>query len=66
MRYAIIGLMALALTGCQFLPKTTVQLVNEVKNGTVLIENKIDVSNGGTCSVITSWSHLLLSGGNRF
>ena len=47
MRYAIIGLMALALTGCQFLPKTTVQLVNEVKNGTVLIENKIDVSNGG-------------------
>ena len=46
MKYAIIGLMALALMGCQFLPKNTVQLVNEVKNGTVLIENKIDVSNG--------------------
>ena len=47
MKYAIIGLMALALMGCQFLPKNTVQLVNEVKNGTVLIENIIDVSNGG-------------------
>jgi serine protease Do len=46
MKYAIIGLMALALMGCQFLPKNTAQLVNEVKNGTVLIENKIDVSNG--------------------
>ena len=45
MKYAIIGLMALALMGCQFLPKNTVQLVNEVKNGTVLIENTIDVSN---------------------
>ena len=47
MKYAIIGLMALALMGCDLLPKSTVQLVNEVKNGTVLIENTIDVSNGG-------------------
>jgi len=47
MRYAIIGLMALALVGCKYLPENTVELVDGVKNGTVLIENKIDAGNGG-------------------
>lgn len=47
MKYAIIGLMALALVGCKYIPETTSQLVDSVKNGTVLIENKIDATSGG-------------------
>lgn len=47
MRYALIGLIALALVGCQRAPENTVDLVNIVKNGTVLIENKIDTAAGG-------------------
>lgn len=47
MKYALIGLLAFILIGCDRLPKNTIDLVDAVKNGTVLIENKIDTTNGG-------------------
>lgn len=47
MRYATIGLMALTLVGCKYIPENTVDLVKKVKNGTVLIENKLDTASGG-------------------
>ena len=47
MKYALIGLMALVLVGCNRAPENTVQLVDQVKSGTVLIENKIDTASGG-------------------
>ena len=39
--------MAFILIGCDRVPKNTIDLVDAVKNGTVLIENKIDTTNGG-------------------
>jgi serine protease Do len=47
MKYALIGLLAFILIGCDRVPKNTIDLVDAVKNGTVLIENKIDTTNGG-------------------
>jgi S1-C subfamily serine protease len=47
MKYALIGLIALVLVGCERAPMNTVQLVNQVKTGTVLIENKLDTASGG-------------------
>ena len=44
MRYAVIAAAMLLLVGCS---KTTVETVNDVKSGVVLIENKIDTTNGG-------------------
>lgn len=46
MKYLYTSILALFLVGCNEM--STVELVDEVKSGTVLIANQIDVSNGGT------------------
>jgi serine protease Do len=46
MKYLYTSLLALFLVGCNEM--STVELVDEVKSGTVLIANQIDASNGGT------------------
>jgi S1-C subfamily serine protease len=46
MKYLYTSVLALFLMGCNEM--STVELVDEVKSGTVLIANQIDVSNGGT------------------
>lgn len=44
MKYAVIAAAMILLAGCT---KTTVDTISHVKRGTVLIENKIDTTNGG-------------------
>lgn len=46
MKYLYTSILALFLVGCNEM--STVELVDEVKSGTVLIANQIDVSTGGT------------------
>lgn len=46
MKYLYTSVLALFLMGCNEM--STVELVDEVKSGTVLIANQIDVSTGGT------------------
>lgn len=45
MKYILTALAAIVLVGCSEM--STVQIVDKVKPGTVLIENKIDTTNGG-------------------
>lgn len=46
MKYSFIALVLLLIAGCS--PKTTVDIVQQVKPGVVFISNQIDASTGGT------------------
>lgn len=67
MKYAVMAIAMLLLAGCS---KTTVETVDHVKSGVVLIENRIDTTNGGVGSgfilednVIVTNHHVIEGGG---